>query len=84
MTGLIKKIRDWFNSPVGGWDKYWKRETAAYSQFAQRSVHAAVQSYLIKWQMYYHQTKEYDTNVCMTLEQKICQFLEDTCQKLCK
>lgn len=84
MTGLIKKIREWFNSPVGGWDKYWKTETHRYSEFAQRSVHAAVQSYLIKWMMYYHQTKEYDTNQCLVLEQKVCSFLEETCQKLCK
>lgn len=84
MTGLIKKIKDWFNTPFGGWDKYWKSETAAYSKFAQESVHAAVQSYLIKWMMYYHQTKEYNTNLCLDLEVKVTQFLEDTCQKLCK
>lgn len=84
MTDLIKKIKDWFNSPVGGWDKYWKQQTSQYSKFAQESVHAAVQSYLIKWMMYYHQTKEYDTGVSLTLEKKVTEFLEDTCRNLCK
>lgn len=84
MTRIVQKIKDWFNTPVGGWDKFWKREVSEYSRFAQQSVHAAVQSYLIKWQMYYHQTKEYDTNACLALEQKVASFLEDSCQKLCK
>lgn len=84
MKAILNRIKQWLDSPVGGWDKYWKQQTGQYSKFAQESVHAAVQSYLIKWMMYYHQTKEYDTNACLTLEKKVTEFLEETCRNLCK
>lgn len=66
------------------WEKYWKQQSSRYNVFAQKSVHAAVQSYLIKWMIYYHQTKEYDEKICFTLEKKVSEFLEETCHNLCK
>lgn len=84
MKNLFKKVHRWLNEPVGGWDKYWEKQITQYSSFAQDCVHAAVQSYLIKWQMYYHQTKEYDTTLCLTLEDKVIRFLEDETRNNCK
>lgn len=81
---LWTKIKNWMNEPVGGWDKFWQREVKDQSTKAQQAVHEACQAYLIKWSIYYHQNKEYNTSECLALEQKVCAFLEDAARKLNK
>lgn len=84
MKKIIQKIKSWLNEPVGGWDKFWDREVSYYSKDATNYLRKTVESYIIKWQIYYHQTKEYDTNLLMVLESQVAKFLEDNCKINCK
>lgn len=79
-----EKFHNWLHEPVGGWNKFWHREVTIYSKVAQKAIHDAVQAYLIKWNIYYHETEEYDLNLALDLEVRITKFLEDTCRINCK
>ena len=74
----FKKIKQWLDEPVGGWDKYWDRKVKSYSKEGMNAIKKAVECYMLKWSIYYHNSEEYDTSYALSLEAEITRFLENS------